>query len=261
MRSYLFSLTFISLFFSSAVNAEPIKLCYEDVVVFPWITGDKQGLALSEMIYIEKKLNIRFKYVRLPWKRCMLEAQSGKVDALIAASFTSERTKWGVYPTKNNGQLDTSLKLHSDSYIVYVRNDSAIRWEDGKFVNLGSNQVGVQLGYSVGNDLLEAGYPVYSTSSTAAELLEALQKKVVNVAVLQHMPSIKTLNEKPALGKGITAMPQPFKEMDQYLLFTKTFYAHNKDLTHKIWNTIPQARESGEYQKLKKTLLGSPKID
>ena len=263
MRWYL-PLFLISIaLFSSPTKAAPIKLCYEDVVVFPWITGDKQGLALTEMLYVEKKLNIKIKFVRLPWKRCMLEAQSGKVDGLIAASFTKERSTWGVYPTKANGQLDSSLKLHSDSYTVYVRNDSAIRWENGKFLNLANNQIGVQLGYSVGTDLKEAGYPVYSSCSTAAELLTALQDKTVNVAVLQHLPSLKTLNEKPALGVGLTSMPQPFKVMDQYLLFTKTFYNQNKDLSHKIWNAIPQARESSEYLKLKRSLIGNSdlKID
>lgn len=242
--------------FSLPTFAEPVRLCYEDVVVFPWITGEKQGLALTELLYIEKKLNLRFKYTRLPWKRCMLEAQSGKVDALIAASFTKERTRWGVYPTKPNGQLDSNLKLHSDRYIVYVRDDSPIRWEKGKFTNIGSNQVGVQLGYSVGEDLKEAGYSVYSTSSTAAELFEALQKKIVNVAVLQHMPSLKALNEKPFLNQGISLMPEPFKEMDQYLLFTKRFYNQHPEICHKIWNTIPLVRESAEYNKIKKKLLG-----
>ncbi len=256
MQSWPLSLTLFSFLCSFSVAAEPIKLCYEDVVVFPWITGDKQGLALSEMLAIEKKLKLNFKYVRLPWKRCMLEAQAGKIDALIAASFTKERTNWGVYPTKNDGQLDPALRLHSDSYTVYVRDDSNVRWEEGKFVNLGTNQVGVQLGYSVGNDLLEAGYPVYSSSSTAAELLHALQNKVVSVAVLQHLPSLKTLNEKPELKKGISPMPQPFKEMDQYLLFSKKFYNRNREVAHKIWNAIPEARESNEYQKLKKSLLG-----
>lgn len=256
---FLLFLVFSSLF-SSTLQASPVRLCYEDVVVFPWITGEKQGLALTEILYIEKKLDIKIKLVRLPWKRCMLEAQSGKVDGLIAASFTKERSVWGVYPTKSNGQLDSSLKLHSDSYTVYVRKDSMIRWENGKFSNLGNNQIGVQLGYSVGTDLTEAGYPVYSSCSTAAELLGALQDKKVSVAVLQHLPTLKTLNEKPALRKGLSPMSQPFKVMDQYLLFTKVFYNQNKDLSHKIWNTIPQARESAEYLKLKKSLVGNSEL-
>lgn len=256
MRFFLVSLLMITPVFNASASVENVKLCYEDVIVFPWITGDKQGLALSEMQFIEKKLNIKFQFVRLPWKRCMLEAQSGKVDGLIAASFTQERTEWGVYPTKNNGELDSNLRLHSDSYTVYVRNDSQIKWKNGKFINLGSNQVGVQLGYSVGNDLRDAGYQVYSATSTAAELLENLQNKTVNVAVLQHLPTLKTLNENPKLGLGISAQKEPFKTMDQYLLFTKHFYERNKKLSHKIWNAIPLARESAEYQKLRKKLLG-----
>lgn len=258
MRFFLLSL----LIFGFAVNAkaDTIKLCYEDVVVFPWITGEKQGLALSEMQFIEKKLNIKFQFVRLPWKRCMLEAQSGKVDGLIAASFTKERTEWGVYPTKNNGELDSNLRLHSDSYTVYVRDDSQVKWINGKFVNLGTNQIGVQLGYSVGNDLKDAGYQVYSATSTAAELLENLQNKTVNVAVLQHLPTLKTLNENPKLGVGVSAQKEPFKTMDQYLLFTKHFYDRNKKLSHKIWNAIPLARESSEYKKLYKKHLGEKSI-
>jgi hypothetical protein len=76
-----------SLCLSQAYAAAPeIKLCYEDVSVFPWITGDDKGLVITELHIVEKMLNLRFKLIRLPWKRCQIEAQAGNLDGLIAAT-------------------------------------------------------------------------------------------------------------------------------------------------------------------------------
>lgn len=251
------------LFYTTSIHAaQEIKLCYEDVTVYPWIIGDNKGLAITEIKLVEKMLNLNFTLIRLPWKRCQLEAQAGKVDGLIAASFTKERTNWGVYPgNKKNGAADPELRMHKDSFLVYVRKDSNIRWENGRFLNLDKNLVGVQLGYSVGTNLKEAGYSTHSSFSTTLELLQALDSKVLNVAVLQYYPTLKELNENPALGKNIMPMKQPFKVADQYLLFTKVFFGKNRELSKKIWNAIPVARESGEYEKEKITLIGKDSLN
>jgi polar amino acid transport system substrate-binding protein len=246
-----------SLCLSQAYAAAPeIKLCYEDVSVFPWITGDDKGLVITELHIVEKMLNLRFKLIRLPWKRCQIEAQAGNLDGLIAASFNKDRAVWGVYPTDDDNTIEREYRLHTDSFFVFIRKDSNIKWENNHFENLGKNQVGVQLGYSVGSDLKDAGYPIHASFTTAHDILKELDFNAINVAVLQNHETTITLNEHPILKKNIVRLGQPFKIADQYLLFTRPFYTQNKELSRKIWHAIAQARKSKEYVKNEESLIG-----
>lgn len=246
---FLLILFFLTNSKASGETLPEIRLCYEDVTVHPWITGDRKGLVIQELQQVEKITKIKFKYIRLPWKRCQIDAQNGKLDGLIAASFTKERTNWGVYPTLKTGELDRSQRLHTDSFMVFITKGSPIRFKDGRFLNLGAQLIGVQLGYSVGTDLEEQGYATHSSFSTAQDLIQALNASVVTVAVLQKYATLKTLNDNPKLKHNIVALKPPFKVADQYLLFTKKFYSQYPEISNRIWKAIPMARESAEYKK------------
>lgn len=251
---YFLLLLILSL--SHITNAtEGIKLCYENVIVFPWILGDEEGLALTEIKIVEKDLGIDFILIRKPWMRCQIEAQAGEIDGLIAASFTKERTEWGVYPTIQNGKLDRDKRMHTDSFYVYVRKDSKIDFKKNTFLNLGQNEIGVQLGYSVGHDLKEMGYSVHSSFTSAFDLLKQLNLKTLNVAILQNHETKRTLVQHPELSKQIKRINEPFKVKDQYVLFTKTFYAKNEATVKAIWKSIAKARQSKRYKTEEKKVL------
>lgn len=231
-----------------ATTTSKIRLCYEDVTVYPWITGDDKGLVIGELHLVEKNLSLKFEMIRLPWKRCQLEAQEGIFDGIIAASFNEERTKWGVYPFSETKSPEPHYRLHTDRFYIYTRKESSIKWINGKLENLGKNLVGVQLGYSVGSDIKKLGYPIRSTFTDAIDVIKELNMGVINVAVLQDHESLRVLAIHPELGKHIVRQEPPFKIADQYLLFTKKFFNTNTDLSQKIWKSISVARESNEYK-------------
>lgn len=237
--------------------ATEIRLCYEDVTVFPWITGDKEGLTVTEIKMVEEDLGIQFTFVRLPWKRCQMEAEAGKIEGLIAASFSKERAIWGVYPTLANGELDSDKRLHTDSFFVYVRKDSKIQFKNGKFIDIGNNEIGVQLGYSIGNDLKDQGYSIHASFASPYDILKQLDIKALNVAVLQNHESKRILKLHPELSKNILRIKEPFKVKDQYLLFTKKFYEKNDALVKSIWRSVARARKSYKYKLEEEKLLKS----
>ena len=250
MKFFLFTFFLYNFAAHSAVaSVSEIKLCYEDVTVYPWITGDKQGLAIDELKLVEKNLKIKIKYIRLPWKRCQSQAKAGLIDGLIAASFNKERTEWGTYPMDHNDKLDREYRLHTDSFHVYVRKDSKISWKNSSFHNVGTSPVGVQLGYSVGDDVQKAGYHTNSSFKTAYDLLKGLDRGMIRLAVLQNHAVLKTLMENPELGKNIERQDEPFKVADQYVLFNTVFFNKNRELCIKLWRGVSVARNSQEYQK------------
>lgn len=234
-----------SLFFLSSASqaAVEIRLCYEDVTVYPWITGDDKGAVINQLHLVEKKLNMKFTMLRLPWKRCQLEARKGNFDGIIAASYNDERAEWGQYPPKE-------FRLHTDRFYIYTRKESPILWKNGKLHNLEKNEVGVQLGYSVGSDIQKLGYPLHSNFTTALDLIKELDRGIINVAVLQDHETIRVLNSFPEFKEKIVRQQPPFKVAEQYLLFTKKFYGQNEKLSKKIWKTISTVRESTEYKKM-----------
>lgn len=237
--------------FSTATPAaQVIRLCYEDVPVFPWITGDDQGAVIAELHLVEQKLKTKFQMVRLPWKRCQHEAELGNFEGIIAASYTDERTHWGVYPFSDKNKIEPDYRLHTDRFYVYTRKESPIQYSNGKLENIGTNQVGVQLGYSVGNDIKKLGYPIHSSFTSAIDLIKELDRGIVQVAVLQDHETVRVLNAHPELGKKLIRHEPPFKVADQYLLLTKKFFTDHTELSKKIWKTISTVRESEEYKKV-----------
>lgn len=249
-----FSVIFLlSLLFASAsplTASEKVRLCYEDVTVFPWITGDDRGLVISELHIVEKILSLKFELKRLPWKRCQIEAQNGNFEGIIAASYSDERTNWGVYPFSVTNKVEPEYRLHTDRFFVYTRKESPIKWKNGKLENLGTNEVGVQLGYSVGNDIKKLGYPLHSSFTGAIDVVKELDMGIINVAILQDHETVRVLNSHPELGKNILRQEPAFKIADQYVLFTKKFFSLNPVLAKKIWKAISEARESSEYKTL-----------
>ncbi len=247
MRTVALFLSTFFLFSASAALPE-IRLCYEDVVVFPWITGDDKGVAISELHLVEKKCGLKFTMVRLPWKRCQVEAKNGNFEGIIAASYNEERATWGVYPFSEDNVIEPDYRMHTDRFYIYTRKESPIKFKNGKLENLSDNAVGVQLGYSVGNDLQKLGYPLHSSFTSAIDIIKELDRGIINVAVLQDHEAIRVLTLYPELAKKIVRQEPPFKIADQYLLFTQTFFKHNPDLAKKTWKAFSIIRESADYK-------------
>jgi polar amino acid transport system substrate-binding protein len=241
--------------FASATTPD-IKICYEDVTVYPWILGDDKGLVINELHIVERNLKIKFTMIRLPWKRCQSEAQMGNIDGIIAASFNQERTQWGIYPSNHDEKIERDYRLHTDSFYVYTKKESPIKWSNGKFENLGTSSIGVQLGYSVGSDITKMGYPIHSSFTDTKDIFKELDLGIINVAVLQDYESLTYLSNNPILAKKVHRQEPPFKVADQFLLMTKNFYAKNQILTKEIWAAIKDARNSEEYQSQVKLFLG-----
>lgn len=241
----------------TTASALEMKLCYEDVVVFPWILGDDKGVVVSEMHLVEDFAGVKFNMTRLPWKRCQLEAEAGNYDGIISASYNSDRAKWGVYPyDKDADKVERDFRHHTDSFYLYVRQDSGIKFSNGKIVNLGDSAIGVQLGYSVGNDLQKQGYKIQSNFTDTKDVLKELDMGALKVAILQGNETTKVLNENPSLLKNIIRLETPFKVNDQYLLFTKKYFSQHEKEVRNIWKAMKKARESKAYVDLLEKTLG-----
>ena len=244
--------------FSLLVHAQDRKLqfCYEDHSVYPWVTGVKQGLVFYLLNKTEAELRLNFDLISLPWKRCLNEVKAGRIHAAIGASYIQDRAKWGTYPTDANGNINKELRLFYANFFVYRRNDSAVRWHNQRFENLRQQSVGVQLGYSVGKDLEELGYPI--TYLPASEDLVAVFKtKALEVIVLENSEADRVIAANPGLENLMVKEDDPVKGGEQYLLFNTVYYNANSALAHSIWETLAKVRRSKAYQEERAKYISS----
>lgn len=246
-----FSLLIILLLSIDFARAEPklIRLCREEKDVYPWFNSKGTGLVQYQLNELNKSKDYRFHVTNAPWKRCQQLTLSGVYDGMIATSYTEDRFVKYQFPTLPNGALDISKKLHSDSFYVYSNKKSKITWVNRKFENLGNNLVGVQLGYSVQEELTKLKIPVHTSFTTAQELISAISNGFIKVAVLQYYVTEHELDNNPSYKALVTKSDTPFKDIHQFLVFNKLFYHKNSKLIQESWNLIEKIRTSQEYQK------------
>ena len=56
---FLFLVTHLNIAYATTEKLQEIRLCYEDVSVHPWITGDMKGLVIQQLQIIEKTPKVK----------------------------------------------------------------------------------------------------------------------------------------------------------------------------------------------------------
>jgi polar amino acid transport system substrate-binding protein len=93
---------------------------------FSWQQGDKIvgiGAELTELVFKDLGLTVSSK-AHGNWKRAQLEVEHGKVDVIVAAYFTTERSKVMVYPAQ---------PYMNDANVLWVSKDNVFpfqQWSD-----------------------------------------------------------------------------------------------------------------------------------
>jgi polar amino acid transport system substrate-binding protein len=181
---------------------------------------------------------------RTPWQRGLYLIKTGQADAIFASSYTKDRLSYGVYPMKD-GQPDSSRKLFDQSYRLYVRAGSGVRW-DGKTLSNLHAPVGATPGYAVIPVLRAMGVDVEPEPSHVANLrklvagrLDAYAELVTHVRPLLHAD--------PAEFGNVIELSPPVLSQAYYLMFSKIFYASVPQVAERMWDAIAVAIASPAY--------------
>jgi polar amino acid transport system substrate-binding protein len=232
--------------------AEPVlHLCYEDQTEWSWIRpphGSDSGYVLLELVRV--RLDQRFDYVGLPWKRCLAQVQDGSMDGAVGASFLPERQAIGVYPTAAEGQPDANRRLTMNGYHLFVPKDSPLGWDGQHFSNL-TGPIATIIGYSIIDQLKAAGATVYPTSAGADQTLALFRLVLGGHAAGAAMISAggdAVLANHPEIASQLVKYPVPLVQKPYYLIFSHQFYDANRTLAEQIWNSLAQLRDSAEYK-------------
>ncbi len=95
-----------------------VTLAFEDKPNPPWALGSgdtikwrKPGISIEILRLVEQDLKtIVFRFLRMPWSRCLKGLEYNRVDGIFNASFKEKRLTFGRYPYLN-GKLDVERHI------------------------------------------------------------------------------------------------------------------------------------------------------
>lgn len=254
-KSVIFLCYVIITFYQQILSAKEteIKLCYQDLNVYPWQLGNGDevatppGLALDIISEAAREIGIKIKYYRVPNKRIFHELKTGNADGAFVFSFKKDRAKIAEYPMKD-GKLDGTRRIASISYYFYANKTKKVNW-DGRILSESNGQpVGVNRGYSIIEELKKMELP-YEETKGNINILKKLQSNRISAYAGQDI-TIDHLLTKHQF-ENIVKLEPPIKSKDYFLIFSRNFYKEHKNIAEKLWTKMSQI----EY-KIKKERMG-----
>lgn len=231
--------------------AEPVRIFYDVFDNAPFINGSgaaipaKPGLTIELIRMAAARSHVAITLTRTPWQRGLYLIQTGQADAIFASSFVKDRLRYGVYPMQD-GALDPSRKLFDQSYRLYVRAGSGVRW-DGKTLSNLHGPVGATPGYAVVPMLRAMGVTVEEESSHIANLRKLVAGRLDAYAELDnHVRPL--LQANPQEFHNIVELSPPLLTKPYFLMFSKIFYEKTPAVAERIWDAIGTVRTSPAYQ-------------
>ena len=178
---------------------------------------------------------VRIRYERRPWKRCLGMLVKGNVDAVVA-SYYSARKSIGRYPMKN-GQLDVRRPFSRSGYCLYKRPESQLDWNGEYFSGSAHALMAVPQGYSV-IDRLKSEEVAFIEVVSSGKAFELLTRGRVEGVVTLCATGKGLVHDREGPYHNIIEDQPPIIRKQAYLLFSHRFYQRNPALAEQLWDAL-----------------------
>ncbi|MDK2125374.1 substrate-binding periplasmic protein [Parachitinimonas caeni] len=246
-----------------ALAAEPqtIQLVYSDVDVAPLALGkgseipSQPGTTVELIQRAVAEAGYKLKLTRLPPLRMLKSLEESEVDGAFVLSYTEERGQKYIYPMLN-GKPDSSLRAAHIEYRAYRRTGSTALWNGQTFENL-QNPIGANTGWAIVSDLKAKSAPV---DDGGADYVANFGKlKLGRIDLFAGLEPSADAYIKLNNIKWVEKVGPPLRSADYFLLFSRGFYASNREAAHKIWQKLAVVREQSENDLYRKYLPAQAK--
>ena len=234
----------IALAMLGCASAQELRVGYADEELPPFAMGSGQERPNPPGIYIELidqvagELGITVKYQRQPTKRGQHLLKMGELDAYFSLSYRKDRLEIGQFPMKY-GEPDGGKRIGSISYHLYKLDRSQVDY-DGKQIKNVKGPVGVNLGYSIADDLRKMGLTVEEVKSTEANL-KKLQLGRIAAFAGQDVDTDVWLEHKDYA--GVVKLPIALASKDYFLLFSRQYMDTHSETANKFWTRLGDMRD------------------
>jgi len=182
------------------LQADTLRFATENQDYCPWGMKDNTGMDLFLIKKAIANLGHTLEITQVPWKRCLQELNFNKVDGCFPGSYQATRIKLGHYPTVD-GRPDTSKRLHSGSYSLYVLKDSSLGWDGSQFT-VSPLKVGIPMGYSIINLLKKHKMTIHEAKNSDRLMLMLKLARLDAVAIPTKQGDL-VLSKNPDLAEKV----------------------------------------------------------
>lgn len=229
-------------------SAKDITICTDNNFWYPFTfvkDGNAAGLHVDIVHEALKNLGYQVTFKPLPWKRCLGEAEEGKVDAVATASYKDERAVFLYYPSDAKEAKESKWRVTQVAYVVITSKMDKMGQENtyaftGDVASI-PEPARMPSGYSIIDSLKEKGLKVQTSHSADANFKKLLRDQSGSIVDLPEVA--KFYSTKPAFKGKLVIHPQPIKSKSYYLPFTKKGQ-FSTDEAQKVWDEIANVREN-----------------
>ncbi|MFC3094021.1 hypothetical protein DRW07_11110 [Alteromonas sediminis] len=226
---------------ASAAPPKTVKVCMMDSELFPlWRKPGQEdkinpGINIELQKQIMDAVKLQIEWVRAPFPRCLVMLRHNEVDLFNAASYSPDRELYGVYP-KDNGQIDITKRLKTDSYYAYVRRKASLTWSSDNFVPSPSKPIAIEIGASIRSKLNDLNIPIYEVSRVE-QAFGMLEKGRVSAVVTNQF------NGYIYQSDDIIELNPAVQSKFYYLISSHQFNNEYPVLMRQIWSQSEQVRK------------------
>lgn len=236
-----------SSFASQAAQSSEFVVCIEDQDMPPYIVSgtdkshENAGGILPPLVgEVLHQVNLTVKFVRYPWKRCLLLLQQNKVDGLFASTYQKEREAIGRYPKKNDVE-DKSRHLLRATYSLFTSVDKPVAWDGISFSWNRMPTIAAPLGYVVVGLLKDKHNIIAEIRLPPAVAMTAVSKSQLDGYIIEKNIGEAIVRQQGLEGRVIP-LPLPFVTQYLHFMISHEFYEQQPHVAEAIWDQIKSRR-------------------
>ncbi len=229
----------LCLFNASMSSATSLSFCQESDAEAPNLAdydiGQKtyKGVHAAVVAHALTTLKIDFTIKRLPWLRCMHDAQSGKFDGIIGIGWSGERALIFDFPGLSEAEPMKQYSITRADYYIYSIKGNSLSW-DGYALSGLRYGIAAPKGYVVETLLknLNAHKELDTGLDVSFELL--VNKRVDGVVMTDSSVNAQSSQYK---GTEIVKITPAFYQQHLYVVFSPNSKVSNQT-RNLIWQQI-----------------------
>lgn len=211
------------------------------------VPSEKPGISVELLRMVAERTGLTLSLARAPWKRCLALLEHDYIDATFHASYTEERARYAVYPTRN-GKLDVSRAIYLNRYALYVKRGSPLRW-NGKTLSQVNRPIGTLAGNAIADDLEKLGVKVEQAPGLSNNMAKLKAGQISAYAEIEGIG-----DEFLAAHRGefseIEKLSLPLAEKHYFLVISKPYYQKNPVLAEAIFDAVRDVQATPEYRRM-----------
>lgn len=231
-----FLLLFPSIVFS---QPKPIVLCMDDNW-FPYTIfedGETKGIHTKVIKHALDELGYTYHIKPKPWKRCLLDLENGKVDAVFPASYKASRAEIGFYPPEAATDAISPWRLSQVEHALITHSGTAYDY-DGDISSI-PQPIGMGLAGAFTDTLEKKGLKVKRNRTAKANIEMLMRGRIKSVSMAPLQAAEFLSSEK--YSQFLKQHKLPLRSKSYFLIFAKNTHLSKKERLL-IWNAIAKTR-------------------